>query len=111
MMRSVVACRKSAHSAADGGGGHGPGAGSTAAEPHMIEAAFALAIGEPANHCRPPTCVTAAYLVVTEDLGLLEQRVHQRGLAMVDVSNDGDVSQVAAHRCLVSRRSGRRCGQ
>jgi hypothetical protein len=33
-------------------------------------------------------------LVFTEGAGLAQQHVHQRGLAVVDVCDDGDVSQI-----------------
>ena len=35
-------------------------------------------------------------LVVAEDIALLEQGVHQRGLAVIDVRNNGNVSDVLA---------------
>ena len=36
-------------------------------------------------------------LVVAEDAALPEHGVHERGLAVVDVGDDGDVAQVLAH--------------
>src|SRR5262249_1006292 len=38
----------------------------------------------------------AHHLVLAEDVGLLEQGIHQRGLAVVHVGDDGDVAQVGA---------------
>ena len=37
-------------------------------------------------------------LVGAERAGLAEHRVHERGLAVVDVGDDGDVAQVVAGR-------------
>ncbi len=42
-------------------------------------------------------------LVVLEGAGLLQQLVDQRGLAVVDVGDDGDVANVACH--------GKQCGE
>ena len=47
-------------------------------------------------------------LVFAERAGLLEQAVDQRGLAVVDVGDDGDVAE--RHGMFLVRRSGSRCG-
>ena len=49
-------------------------------------------------------------LVGAEGAGLAQHRVHERGLAVVDVRDDGDVAQVGADRGRASAgsRSGRR---
>jgi hypothetical protein len=42
----------------------------------------------------------AHFLVGGEGAGLLQQAVHQRGLAVVDVGDDGDVSDRTRHGVL-----------
>src|ERR1017187_9941657 len=48
----------------------------------------------------------ADFLVRREGAGLLEQAVHQRGLAVVDVGDDGDVADRALHGLAGGRGSG-----
>lgn len=45
-----------------------------------------------------------AHLIIAEHLGLVEHGINKRGLAVIDVRNDGDVADV-----VHTHRSGRLC--
>jgi hypothetical protein len=60
------------------------------------------------THCRPVPPLN--HLVVAEHLGLPEHRIHKSRLAVVDVSNDGDVTDVLTDTLAARGAGGRgRC--
>ncbi len=64
---------------------------------------FPMHGAQDAHACMEPR----AHLVVPEDLGLLEQGIHEGGFAVIDVGNDGDVADVLLG---LARGSGGGCG-